>query len=338
MDSLLEFRDHLNIVHPTIKFTSDISHTEISSLDSIIDIMNSQLHTRLYTKPSDRHMYLNYSSEYPMSLKRSIPYSQFLRLKRIHSEPQHLLESQIHMHLFLSGEISHDTILRAWMKTNEVTREQLLIPMENNENKAIPLMFITTYSRANPNFKELFSKHCAYLGRSSATRELGKQDFMITYRKPPSLKDMLVRAKIAQPRTTTNKGCKRPNTCKYCKRISQSGRIKNLNNNKSYNTITKGTCQTSNLIYCLKCNWCHTEYVGQTKNRIIDRFQGHIFDIKHNINTTVARHFDSHIDHLDPNMTIDILEYIRLPKDVPRSNSLRDNRELVWIHRLNTNP
>ena len=34
-------------------------------------------------------------------------------------------------------------------------------------------------------------------------------------------------------------------------------------------------------------------------------------------------------------MTNQILEYIRLPKDVPRSNSLRDNRELVWIHRLN---
>ena len=60
----------------------------------------------------------------------------------------------------------------------------------------IPLMFTTTYSRANPNFKELFSKHWAYLGRSSATRELEKQDLMITYRKPPSLKDMLVKAKI----------------------------------------------------------------------------------------------------------------------------------------------
>ena len=82
--------------------------------------------------------------------------------------------------------------------------------------------------------------------------ELGKQDFMITYRKPPSLKDMLVRAKITQPRTTTNKGCMRPNPCKYCKNISQSGRVKNLNNNKSYNTITKGTCQSNNLIYCLE--------------------------------------------------------------------------------------
>ena len=104
------------------------------------------------------------------------------------------------------------------MKTNRVARAQLLTPVENNQDKDIPLIFITTYSRANSNFKELFSKHLPYLGRSSATRELGKQDFMISYRKPPSLKDMLIRAKIAQPRTISNKNCNRPNTCKYCKK------------------------------------------------------------------------------------------------------------------------
>ena len=165
------------------------------------------------------------------------------------------------------------------MKTKEFTRELLLISA-NKEDKNIPLMFITTYSRANPDFKELLSKHWAYLGRSRAPREFGRKDFMITYRKSPPLKDMLVRAKIAQPRTTTYKGCKRPNICKYCKKISQSGKIKTLHNNKSYNTMTKGTCQSNILTYCLECNWCHTEYVGQTKNRITDRFQGHIFDIK----------------------------------------------------------
>ena len=159
---------------------------------------------------------------------------------------------------------------------------------------------------------------------------------MINYRKPPSLKDMLVRAKISQPRTTTFKGCNSPSTCKYCGKISQLGRIKNLNNNKTYNTITNGTCQSNNLRYCLECNWFHSKYVGQTGNRIINRFQGHIFYIKHNDNTTVARHFYSHNDQIDPKMIIHILEYIRLPKDVPRSNPFRDNGELVWIHRLNT--
>ena len=178
---------------------------------------------------------------------------------------------------FIWREYLHDVVLSAWMKTNRVTREQLLTPVENNQENDIPLMFITPYSRANPNFKELFSKHWPYLGRSGATRELGKQDFMITYRKQSSLKDMLVRAKIAQPRITSNKGCNRPNTCKYCNKISQSVRIKNLNNNESYNTITNGTFQSNNLIYCLECDWCNIIYIGQTRNKITDRFQGHIF-------------------------------------------------------------
>ena len=147
---------------------------------------------------------------------------------------------------------------------------------------------------------------------------------------------MLVRAKIPQPKSTRPKGCTRPNNCQYCTRISQSGKITNLNNNTTYNTITNGTCQTNNLIYCLECNWCHIKYVGQTRKRIIDRFQGHIFDIKHNNKTTVARHFQSHNDHTNPSMIIHILEYIRLPRDIPRSKSIRDNRELIWIHTLNT--
>ena len=281
-------------------------------------------------------MYLDYSSEHPITLKNSIPYSQFLRLKRIHSEVHHLLESEIHMYLFFRWrDYPHHIILEAWTKTNQYRRNQLL-SKKSTENKEIPLMFITTYNRTNPNLKEIISKHGAYLGRSSATRNLSKRDFMITYRKPPSLKDMLVKARLTQPKQKTNKACKRPNTCKYCKKMSQSGKIKNSHNNKIYNTITKGTCQSNNLIYWIECNWCQIKYVGQTKNRIIDRFQGHLFDIKNNLNTTVARHFASHNDRIDPNMTIYILEYIRLPKDLPRSSSPRDNRELVWIHRLNT--
>ena len=223
------------------------------------------------------------------------------------------------------------SLLDAWIKTNNATRQTLLAQSRDNQDTDTPLMFITTYSSANPNFREIISKHWLYLGMSSATRELGKQNFMITYRKPPSLKDLLIRAKIMQSKTPILKGCNRPNTCKYCVKISKSGKIKNLHNNTIYNTITNGTCQSNNPIYCLECNWCHIKYVGQTKNRILDRFKGHIFDIKHNHNTTVARHFHSHNDQINPNMIIHILEYIRLPRDIPRSKSIRDRRELVWI-------
>ena len=215
--------------------------------------------------------------------------------KRIHSESHYLIQSQIHLYwYFIWREYPHDVILEAWLKTNKVNRESLLDGNTGNKDTKAPLMFITTYNSANPNFREIISKHWSFLGRSSATRELSNQDIMVTYRKPPSLKDMLVRAKIPQPKTKTNKGCTRPNTCQYCTRLSQSGKITNLENNTTYKTITKGTCQSNNLIYF------------------------------------------SHNDQSNPSMIIHILEYIRLPKDIPRSKSIRDNRELVWIHRLNT--
>ena len=135
------------------------------------------------------------------------------------------------------------------MKTNKVTREQLLAPTVTNQHTDIPPMFIITYSRASPNFKELFSKYWSYLGRSSATGELGQQDFMITYRKPPSLKDMLVGVGIAQPTTTFIQGCKGQTLCKWCgKTIPQSGKVKNLSSNKTCNTITNGTCQSKSYI------------------------------------------------------------------------------------------
>ena len=62
-----------------------------------------------------------------MNLKRSIPYSQFLRLKRIHSESHYLIQAQIQFYwYFIWREYPHDILIEAWRKPNKVTRETLL--------------------------------------------------------------------------------------------------------------------------------------------------------------------------------------------------------------------
>ena len=45
------------------------------------------IETDLCTKPTDKHQYLYHTSCHPKDCKRSIPYSQALRLKRICSTP-----------------------------------------------------------------------------------------------------------------------------------------------------------------------------------------------------------------------------------------------------------
>ena len=89
-------------------------------------------------------MFLNFYLEHPMSLKNSIPYSQFLRLKRIHNEPQYLLETLLHMYFFFTyRENPHDTLQRAWMKTKNVT----LSPKITIQDTDIPIMFLTSYMK-----------------------------------------------------------------------------------------------------------------------------------------------------------------------------------------------
>ena len=67
----MKFKQQINEVHPSIKFDFNFSNKE------------KKLETKLHRKESDRQAYLHRKSEHPKSLKRSIPFSQALRLRRI---------------------------------------------------------------------------------------------------------------------------------------------------------------------------------------------------------------------------------------------------------------
>ena len=79
-----ELEKFLNCYHPTIKFTANYLRKEI--LDVSVRKKNNQLVTDLYIKPTDTHQYLHASSCHVYHSKKSIPYSQALRLNRICSE------------------------------------------------------------------------------------------------------------------------------------------------------------------------------------------------------------------------------------------------------------
>ena len=81
---LLIFSENSNTKHERIKFEHNISHSKISFLDALIyKDKKITLQTTLYQKPTDQQSYLQANSDHPKSLKRSIPYSQVLRIKTI---------------------------------------------------------------------------------------------------------------------------------------------------------------------------------------------------------------------------------------------------------------
>lgn len=90
-NSLEEFINHLNNAAPSINFMHEISKRQVNFLDTtIIKNENGDVETDVYQKPTDTHPYLHWTSVHPPHLKRSIPYSQELRLRRICSDTNKL--------------------------------------------------------------------------------------------------------------------------------------------------------------------------------------------------------------------------------------------------------
>ena len=78
-EELDRFIKHLNLCHPTIKFTVESSTESVNFLDTTISKNNEGLiDTTVYFKPTDSHDYLYYTSSHPPHTKQSLPYSQFL--------------------------------------------------------------------------------------------------------------------------------------------------------------------------------------------------------------------------------------------------------------------
>ena len=84
LDELNKIIARKNQVHPPIKFDLNYSGNSINFLDTTVKKSSArELSTTLFKKETYCQVYHHRKSEYPESLKRSIPYAQDLRLKRI---------------------------------------------------------------------------------------------------------------------------------------------------------------------------------------------------------------------------------------------------------------
>ena len=111
-NELIDFFDYMNTVHQSIKFTTSYSEKEIIFLDVITYKSDKGLFTKLYSKPTDSHSYLDFTSCHPYSIKTGIPFSQFLRIRRNCTEWRFFtLHSMELYHHFLRRGYPHNLLL-----------------------------------------------------------------------------------------------------------------------------------------------------------------------------------------------------------------------------------
>jgi hypothetical protein len=81
IDNLNRFMTYMDAQHDTFKFTFETSQIEIPFLDTLvrIDPVTRRKYTNLYSKPTDTHSCVYFTSSHNKSTLTKPPYGQFLR-------------------------------------------------------------------------------------------------------------------------------------------------------------------------------------------------------------------------------------------------------------------
>ena len=69
-----------------LKCTREVSENSLAFLDIKLSINDNSLSTGVHYQPTDYHIYLLHSPSRPQHVKNTIPFSQFLRLRRLCSD------------------------------------------------------------------------------------------------------------------------------------------------------------------------------------------------------------------------------------------------------------
>ena len=104
---------------------------------------------------------------------------------------------------------------------------------------------------------------------------------------------------------------------------------------RKYCTKHNVTYNSNNLTYFITCRGCKKQYVGQTKNSLKQRFQGHFYQVVHDVEKTeVSRHFNGNGHRGLEDVEIHIHDFIHLSTTKNATLDIRLRREFDWIHRL----
>ena len=339
LDNLQIFIDYLNNIHSTIKFTSSHSSTNIPFLDVSVSLTNDgSISTDLYTKPTDKHQHLLYSSCHPLHTKRSIPFSLALRLRRICSTDAtfHTRTAQLTTYLLKRG-YNRNFVNKQIRRAADIPRQLTLQTKDINKPKRIP--FVTTFNPSLPHISHIIKKHFNLLLSSNRCKSVFQHPPVVAFRRSPNLRDLLVTAKL--PFNSTNpqlpSGSFRcGKNCATCPYISHGLTTYTFFSTGETRPIKSNlTCETKNLIYVIQCNHCNLQYIGETKRRLKDRFNEHrrTTDNPNNKSkpTTAAEHFLS-----SPNHTANDMLLIPIEKIFSHRDSIRKAREAFSIQKGKT--
>ena len=126
--------------------------------------------------------------------------------------------------------------------------------------------------------------------------------------------------------------------CKTCNILITDNSFSSNLTKRSFSThsFENLSCKSYNVVYAIECALCGLIYVGETKEELRKRMNGHRSSINTGGNQLLYKHFNLP-DHSVLSMKVRILEKIYHPTNSPGlSTPFRRKREEHWIRQLGT--
>ena len=286
-EELKSFIDLANGHEERIKVTYEVCKESAVFLDvRVTKKEGGKLKTELYVKPTDRTRYLHQESDHPKHIKVGIAKGQFRRLRRICSEEEDYWKygKQVEQKLVSRGYGSSQ--VRQQMKdAHRMERDEALKRVRKRDDKRINC--VITHSGYLPNVNSILKRHKHYLeedGLGSFITEVPR----LSLRRGKNIGDLVVNAKAKKESGGSGPCGKR---CKLCEHMWATKTIKDKDG-KEMEIRARVVCRTVGVIYGMYCRKCERiVYVGKTKNRLAERFNGHRADLKAGDDTKPACHF-----------------------------------------------
>ncbi|KAJ8036978.1 hypothetical protein HOLleu_17664 [Holothuria leucospilota] len=276
IDGALEsFKTHVSSFHKSIKFTFEVSSTQIAFLEILMTVNSGAISASLYCKPTDKHLLLHFDSTHPANLKKSIVYSQCLRNKRICSDPTDYDRSisSLTGH-FLSCGYPMRIMKQGIRKTALINRHDLLSYKNKTPNKRIPLVF--EFHPLIPSLTRTLKQSFASLKDDPTLSDLFADPPLLALRQPPNLRRLIAPSKLlTSDEATRGNTCCNKQRCQICRHINTGERV-TIPNIKFPLKPPILNCDSCNVVYIFHCNLCkHGLYVGETRTSFRLRFNNH---------------------------------------------------------------
>lgn len=205
-DELKEYHEGLNKIHPDLQFTLEYDTQKLPFLDTLVYLdEEGNLQTTVFYKPSNTHQYLHFHSSHHPNLKRSLPFSQGIRIKRIVSDPRNLEKSLEEMFMFfrLRG-YTHKIISEARKRLTALSREELLL--EKNRKATGRIIFPMLYSPSiAPVLRTCINNIWSWLQKNAEDKPwehwFKDPPPMIAWKKDQAIGEKLIRAEFPSPLT-----------------------------------------------------------------------------------------------------------------------------------------